>query len=107
MLLTALAGQLHCLLPNMNMAVLKGCLFGQEQYRIPDYFRSDFSMNIEGNHKIHQRTHNSFTMGVYNLQEGKMLIQPILPTERGNIAVLSYPFLLSQYHLLIITSGFN
>ena len=36
-------------------------------YRIPDYFRSDFSMNIEGNHKVHQLTHNSFTIGVYNL----------------------------------------
>jgi len=39
----------------------------RNQYRIPDYFRSDFSMNIEGNHKVHQRTHNSFTIGVYNL----------------------------------------
>ncbi|WP_419801384.1 TonB-dependent receptor [Mucilaginibacter sp.] len=39
----------------------------RNQYRIPDYFRSDFSMNIEGNHKIHQRFHNSFTIGVYNL----------------------------------------
>jgi hypothetical protein len=36
-------------------------------YRIPDYFRTDFSMNIEGNHKIHQKTHNSFSIGVYNL----------------------------------------
>ncbi|MBD1362355.1 TonB-dependent receptor [Mucilaginibacter sp. ZT4R22] len=36
-------------------------------YRIPDYFRSDFSMNIDGNHKVHQLTHNSFTIGVYNL----------------------------------------
>ncbi|WP_374950750.1 TonB-dependent receptor domain-containing protein [Mucilaginibacter sp.] len=36
-------------------------------YRIPDYFRSDFSMNIDGNHKVHQKTHNSFTIGVYNL----------------------------------------
>ena len=36
-------------------------------FRIPDYFRSDFSMNIEGNHKIHQRFHNSWTFGVYNL----------------------------------------
>lgn len=36
-------------------------------YRIPDYFRTDFSMNIEGNHKVHQRTHNSWTLGVYNL----------------------------------------
>ncbi len=36
-------------------------------YRIPDYFRSDFSMNIEGNHKVHQLLHNSWTIGVYNL----------------------------------------
>ena len=39
----------------------------RNQYRIPDYFRTDFSMNIEGNHKVHQRTHNSWTIGVYNL----------------------------------------
>ena len=39
----------------------------RNQYRIPDYFRSDFSLNIEGNHKIHQKTHNSWTIGVYNL----------------------------------------
>ncbi len=36
-------------------------------YRIPDYFRSDFSFNIEGNHKVHQWTHNSWSVGVYNL----------------------------------------
>ncbi len=36
-------------------------------YRIPDYFRSDFSLNIDGNHKVHQRFHNSWTIGVYNL----------------------------------------
>lgn len=36
-------------------------------YRIPDYFRTDLSMNIDGNHKIHQKTHNSWTIGVYNL----------------------------------------
>lgn len=36
-------------------------------YRIPDYFRSDFSFNIEGNPKVHQLTHNSWTIGVYNL----------------------------------------
>jgi hypothetical protein len=39
----------------------------RNEYRIPDYFRSDFSLNIEGNHKIHQKTHNSWTIGVYNL----------------------------------------
>ena len=35
--------------------------------RTPDYFRTDFSVNIEGNHKIHQLTHSSWTIGVYNI----------------------------------------
>jgi hypothetical protein len=39
----------------------------RNEYRIPDYFRTDFSMNIDGNHKVHQKTHNSWTIGVYNL----------------------------------------
>jgi len=39
----------------------------RNQYRIPDYFRTDFSMNIEGNHKIKKFKHSSWTIGVYNL----------------------------------------
>lgn len=39
----------------------------RNQYRVPDYFRTDISINIEGNHKVHQLTHNSWTVGVYNL----------------------------------------
>jgi hypothetical protein len=35
--------------------------------RIPDYFRTDFSVIIDGNHKLNQRFHNSWTFGVYNL----------------------------------------
>ncbi len=36
-------------------------------YRIPDYYRTDFSVNIDGNHKVHQKFHNSWTIGVYNV----------------------------------------
>jgi hypothetical protein len=36
-------------------------------HRIPDYIRVDVSMNIDGNHKVNQKTHNSWTIGVYNL----------------------------------------
>jgi hypothetical protein len=39
----------------------------RNQYRIPDYIRADLSFNIEGNHKIKQLTHNSWSFGVYNL----------------------------------------
>ncbi|HVY76541.1 MAG TPA: TonB-dependent receptor [Puia sp.] len=40
---------------------------GRNAYRIPDYFRTDFAMNIDGNHRVHQKTHNSWTIGVYNV----------------------------------------
>jgi hypothetical protein len=39
----------------------------RNQYRIPDYFRMDISMNVDGNHKVKQKTHNSWTFGIYNL----------------------------------------
>ena len=36
-------------------------------YRIPDYYRTDFSFNIDGNHRVHQVFHSSWTIGVYNV----------------------------------------
>ena len=36
-------------------------------YRVPDYYRVDLAFNIEGNHKVKQLTHNSWTISVYNL----------------------------------------
>ncbi|MCR8561625.1 TonB-dependent receptor [Mucilaginibacter sp. BJC16-A38] len=36
-------------------------------FRIPDYFRSDFSIIIDGNHRVHQFFHSSWTVGVYNI----------------------------------------
>ena len=51
-------------------------------FRIPDYFRSDFSMNIDGNHKIHQLTHSSWNIGVYNLT-GRANAYSTFFTEQG------------------------
>jgi hypothetical protein len=43
-------------------------LYGNRNaYRIPDYFRTDIAVNIDGNHKVKQKTHNSWILGVYNL----------------------------------------
>lgn len=36
-------------------------------YRIPDYFRTDISINMEGNHKVKKLAHSSWTLAVYNL----------------------------------------
>jgi CarboxypepD_reg-like domain/TonB-dependent Receptor Plug Domain len=54
-------------------------------YRIPDYFRADFAMNIEGNHKIHQKTHNSWTIGVYNITGRKNPYSVYYIAEKGQI----------------------
>ncbi len=39
----------------------------RNEYRIPDYLRTDISVNIDGNHKVRQRFHGFWTIGVYNL----------------------------------------
>lgn len=39
----------------------------RNEYRIPNYFRTDFSVNVEGNHKVRKLAHSSWTFAVYNL----------------------------------------
>ncbi|MCC3154098.1 TonB-dependent receptor [Hymenobacter sp. BT770] len=36
-------------------------------YRVPDYYRMDLALNIEGGHKVKKLAHSSWTVGVYNL----------------------------------------
>ncbi|GAB3300113.1 carboxypeptidase-like regulatory domain-containing protein [Hymenobacter tenuis] len=36
-------------------------------YRVPDYYRADLALNLEGNHKVKKLAHGSWTFGVYNL----------------------------------------
>ncbi|MDB5120290.1 MAG: TonB-dependent receptor [Sphingobacteriales bacterium] len=55
----------------------------RNEYRIPDYFRTDVSMNIDGNHKIHQLTHNSWTIGIYNLTGRKNAFSTYFASENG------------------------
>lgn len=53
--------------------------------RAPDYFRSDISINIEGNHKIHQLTHSSWTLGVYNVTGRENAYSTYFVSEKGVI----------------------
>jgi hypothetical protein len=55
----------------------------RNKYRIPDYFRADFSMNIDGNHKVHQKTHNSWTIGVYNVTGRRNAYSVYYTSENG------------------------
>ena len=54
-------------------------------YRIPDYFRTDISLSLDGNHKIHQLTHNSWTLGVYNVTGRKNAYSVYFISENGGI----------------------
>ena len=55
-------------------------------YRIPDYFRTDIGFNIEGNHKINQTFHNSFTFGLYNVTGRKNAYSTFFTKENGIIS---------------------
>ena len=52
-------------------------------YRIPDYFRSDISVNLDGNHKIKQALHNSWSFGIYNLTARKNVYSAYFVSENG------------------------
>jgi hypothetical protein len=72
-------------------------------YRIPDYFRTDFSMNIDGNHKVHQKTHNSWTLGVYNLTGRRNAFSIYYVSENGEVK----SYRLSIFGSLIPFVNFN
>jgi hypothetical protein len=54
-------------------------------HRIPDYFRTDFSVNVDGNHKRRQVLHNSWTFGIYNVTGRKNPYSVYYTSERGTI----------------------
>ncbi|MFY0608452.1 MAG: TonB-dependent receptor [Cyclobacteriaceae bacterium] len=39
----------------------------RNKYRIPDYFRMDLGINLEGNHKIEKLSHSFWSLSIYNL----------------------------------------
>ncbi|QHT65541.1 TonB-dependent receptor [Rhodocytophaga rosea] len=57
----------------------------RNQYRIPDYYRVDFSMNIEGNHKIKKLAHSSWTLAIYNLTGRKNAYSVYFKSENGKV----------------------
>ena len=59
----------------------------RNQYRVPDYFRSDISFNLDGNHKVKQkqRFHNSWTFGVYNITGRQNAYSVYFVQENGKI----------------------
>ncbi|OUJ71682.1 TonB-dependent receptor [Hymenobacter crusticola] len=54
-------------------------------YRVPDYYRVDFGLNIEGNHKVKKLAHSSWTLGVYNLTGRRNPYSVYFKAENGQI----------------------
>ncbi|TDB63445.1 TonB-dependent receptor [Arundinibacter roseus] len=57
----------------------------RNQFRIPDYYRVDASMNIEGNHKVRKMAHSSWTLAVYNLLGRRNATSVYFQTQDGMI----------------------
>ncbi|GLB52166.1 TonB-dependent receptor [Neptunitalea chrysea] len=57
----------------------------RNQYRIPDYYRLDLGINIEGNHKIQKFSHSFWNISVYNVLGRNNPYSVFFVTEDGNI----------------------
>jgi outer membrane receptor protein involved in Fe transport len=57
----------------------------RNQYRIPDYFRTDISFNMEGNAKKDQTFHNSWSVGIYNLTGRQNVYSVYFVQENGQV----------------------
>lgn len=57
----------------------------RNQYRIPDYFRTDISINMEGNHKIKKMAHSYWSLSVYNLTSRRNAYSVFFTSENGEI----------------------
>ena len=57
----------------------------RNQYRTPDYFRTDVSFNLSGNHRVKQRTHNSWSFGLYNVTARQNVYSIYFVQENGAV----------------------
>ncbi len=57
----------------------------RNQYRIPDYFRMDLSINLEGNLKKRKLAHSFWMLSIYNLTGRKNAYSVFFRNEDGNI----------------------
>ena len=58
---------------------------GRNEYRIKDYFRTDLSINIEGNLKKNKLAHGSWSVSFYNLTARKNPYAIVFQNEDGKI----------------------
>ncbi|WOD43025.1 TonB-dependent receptor [Hwangdonia lutea] len=57
----------------------------RNEFRIPDYFRLDLGLNIEGNHKIKKLAHSFWNISIYNVLGRNNPYSVFFVTENGQI----------------------
>ncbi len=57
----------------------------RNQFRIPDYYRLDLGINIEGNHKIKKLAHSFWNISVYNVLGRNNPYSVYFVTENGEV----------------------
>ncbi len=75
----------------------------RNEYRIPDYFRIDMSLNLEGNLKSRKFAHSYWMLNVYNLTGRKNAYSVYFKTEGDNIR----GYKLSIFGQPIVTLSWN
>ncbi len=73
------------------------------QYRIPDYFRMDLSLTIDGNLKKKKLFHSTFTFSLYNITARKNAYSVYFRSEGGNFEA----YKLSIFGTMIPTASYN
>jgi hypothetical protein len=75
----------------------------RNEYRIPDYFRIDMSVNLEGNLKARKLAHSYWMLNVYNLTGRRNAYSVFFKTEGNNIK----GYKLSIFGRPIVTLSWN
>ena len=60
----------------------------RNKFRIPDFFRLDIGLNIEGNHKKNKLAHGFWTISVYNVLGRNNPLSVFFVTEEGEVKAL-------------------
>ena len=78
----------------------------RNEFRVPDYFRWDISLNLQGNHKKRKFAHNSWSLSVYNLT-GRRNVYSIYFVSDGTeaqgyrLSIFGRPFLTLTYNFIL------
>lgn len=78
----------------------------RNEFRVPNYFRWDLSINLEGNHKLKKLAHSSWSLSLYNIT-GRQNVYSVFFVSDGTeargykLSIFGKPFLTLTYNFRI------